>query len=96
MAGRTPEDKTANLVRPVPIWIGRRVAQGEPQQALADSGVLVDLVIDAAGKVRAAESDNPAFDRSFKNSTTEWKFIPAFGNGRAIASRIYLIVEPKR
>jgi hypothetical protein len=96
MAGRTPEDKTVNLVRPVPIWIGRRVAQGEPKQALADSGVLVDLVIDAAGKVRAAESDNPAFDRSFKNSTAEWKFIPAFGNGHAIASRIYLIVEPKR
>ena len=58
--------------------------------------MLVDLVIDAAGKVRAAESDNPAFDPLFKNSTAEWKFIPAFGNGRAIASRIYLIVEPKR
>jgi hypothetical protein len=96
MAGRTPEDKTLNLVRPVPIWVGRFVAQGEPEQALADSGVLVDLVIDAAGKVRAAESDDPAFDQSLKNSTAEWKFIPAFRDGRAIASRIYLIVEPKR
>ena len=94
--GRAPEQKTLAIVRPVPIWIGRKIPQGQPEQALGDSGVLVDLVIDAAGKVRSAESDNPAFDESFKNSTTQWKFIPAFREGRAVASRIYLIVEPKR
>jgi outer membrane biosynthesis protein TonB len=96
MAGRSAEEKTQNLVRPVPIWIGRLAAQGEAERALAESGVLVDLVIDAAGKVRAAESDDPAFDQSLKNSTAEWKFIPAFRDGRAVASHIYLIVEPKR
>jgi len=96
MAGRVPEDKLLNLVRPVPIWVGRLIAQGEPEEALADSGVLVDLVIDAAGKVRAAESDDPAFDQSLKNSTAEWKFVPAFRDGRPVASRIYLIVSAKR
>lgn len=94
--GRVPEQKTSGVSRPMPIWIGRRIPQGQPEQALADSGVLVDLVIDAAGKVRSAESDNPVFDQAFKNSTTQWKFIPAFREGRAVASRIYLIVEPKR
>jgi hypothetical protein len=96
IAGQVPEQKTLRVARPLPIWIGRRIPQGQPEPALADSGVLVDLVIDAAGKVRSAESDNPAFDQSFKNSTAQWKFIPAFREGRAVASRIYLIVEPKR
>lgn len=59
---------------------------------------LLDLVIDAAGKVRLVE---PA--GKFKSIPPEqlamartWKFIPAFKDGHAVASRLRISVSPKR
>jgi hypothetical protein len=90
-----PEKRGVGIILPAPILIGRQVPEGQ-EETLADSGVLLDLVIDSAGKVRSAESDDPSFDSSLKSATARWKFIPALRVGRAVASRIYCIVSPKR
>ena len=84
---------------PATIWIGRQVPPGQ-EETLPDSGLLLDLLIDSAGKVRSAESAEPSFDKTFDSSlrsaTAEWKFVPALRDGRAVASRIYFIISPKR
>jgi hypothetical protein len=89
------EQRGLGIILPTPILIGRQVSEGQ-QETLADSGLLLDLVIDSAGKVRSAESDEPSFDSSLKSATARWKFIPALRDGRAVASRIYFIISPKR
>lgn len=62
------------------------------------SGVLIDLVIDAAGKVNSAELVNKEFMGPIGDSLIEasghWKFIPAIKNGQAVASHIRLTVSP--
>jgi hypothetical protein len=90
-----PEKRGAGVILPAPILIGRQVPEGR-EETLADSGLMLDLVIDSAGKVRSAESDEPSFDSSLKSATARWKFIPALRAGRAVASRIYFIISPKR
>jgi hypothetical protein len=90
------EQRGLGITLPTPILIGHRAPEGQSEETLADSGLLLDLVIDSAGKVRSAESDEPSFDSSLKSATARWKFIPALKDGRAIASRIYFIISPKR
>jgi hypothetical protein len=96
LAGRSLEEKGMSITPPVPIWVGRLILDGQPQESLAESGMLLDLTIDSAGKVRSAESTDALFDSSLKSSTASWKFIPAFKDRQAIASRIYLIISPKQ
>jgi hypothetical protein len=88
-------ERSQGITLPASILIGRQVPEGQ-QDTLTDSGLLLDLVIDSAGKVRSAESADRAFDSSLKSSTVEWKFLPARKDGRAVASRIYFIISPKR
>ena len=56
---------------------------------------LVDLVIDAVGKVRSAKMVG-AGDEEMINATAVWKFIPAFRGGRAVACQTRLTVAPLR
>jgi hypothetical protein len=56
---------------------------------------LVDLVIDAAGKVREAKIVGAA-DRNMIAAAAVWKFIPAFRGRRAVACRTRLTVAPLR
>ena len=92
-------ERGLGITLPATIWIGRQVPPGQ-EETLPDSGLLLDLVIDSAGKVRSAESAEPSFDKTFDSSlrsaTAEWKFVPALRDGRAVASRIYFIISPKR
>jgi len=73
------------------------------QEALPKSEKLVDLVIDAAGKVRSAKMAGTAdkdvispADKDLISATAVWKFIPAFRGGRAVACRLRLAVAPLR
>jgi hypothetical protein len=88
-------EKALGITLPTPILIGRQVPPGQ-EETLADSGLLLDLLIDSAGKVRSAESADAGFDSSLRSATAEWKFIPARKEGRATASRVYFIISPKR
>jgi hypothetical protein len=67
-------------------------------EGLTDSELLLDLLIDSAGKVRSVEpagnSNRP--DTDLVQAAMEWTFIPAFKDGRAVASRLRLAVSTKR
>jgi hypothetical protein len=58
----------------------------------------VDLVIDGAGKVRSAEPSGKVnwIDPERLKSALMWKFIPAFKDGRPVASRVSIAVSPKQ
>jgi hypothetical protein len=94
--GERIEGKKTDIVLPTPILIGHKPVEGRSDDTLPDSGLMLDLVIDAAGKVRRAGSTDPLFDSSLKDATTSWKFVPAFRTERPIASEIYFIISPKR
>jgi outer membrane biosynthesis protein TonB len=68
------------------------------EQSLAFSELMLDLVIDSAGKVRSAQPTGgaPWADAELKDAVRRWKFIPAFRQGRAVASRTGLAVSLKR
>jgi hypothetical protein len=60
--------------------------------------LLFDLIIDAAGKVRAAEPAEKTKVSSpdrMKVALT-WKFIPALKDGRPVASRLRIAVSPRQ
>ena len=68
------------------------------QQFGSQPQLLLDLVIDAAGKVRAVEPTEKAsvVDRDRIKMAMTWKFIPAFKDGRAVASHMRIAVSPKQ
>src|SRR5260370_16257360 len=74
----------------------RRVPEGESEANMPESELLLDLVIDSAGKVRSAESAEPSFELFLKSDVARWKFIPALSAGRAVTSRVYFLVSPTR
>jgi hypothetical protein len=65
------------------------------QHALPTAEKFMDLVIDAAGKVHSAKMVGDA-DKSVIDSSSEWRFIPAFRSGQPVASRMRLSVTPYR
>lgn len=76
-------------VNPQEILI-RRLGVGE--KPLPQSEEMVDIVIDAAGKVRSAK-DVANKDLDLVNDCAGWKFIPAFKDGRPVASRVRLALS---
>jgi len=52
--------------------------------------VLLELVIDSAGKVRSIEKngDSKNLDEYIRKSVREWKFIPAYRNSQSVACRM--------
>ena len=89
------ENRT-EVIPPAPILIERRAPVGASEADLDLPELLVEMVIDSAGKVRSAESTQPAFATSLKSEVGRWKFVPAFNAGRAVASHVYMRVSPKR
>jgi hypothetical protein len=86
-SGPNPKD----LVLPEAIQLWSPPSMGE-------SEVMLDLVVDSAGKVRSAEAADhlkPA-NADLIQATAEWKFIPAFKNGLAVACRVRISASPKR
>ncbi len=67
-----------------------------PGQDSSRSEALLDLVIDSAGKVRSAEPAGKATSADAAALAAGWKFIPAFKDGRAVASRTRLAVSPQQ
>jgi hypothetical protein len=72
--------------------------QVPPTADQTPSDLLLELVIDRVGKVRAAQlagKKQTAHPELFSAALT-WKFIPAFRNGKAVASRLRIAVSPKQ
>jgi hypothetical protein len=75
---------------PVPILL-RRPSSLEASRAALE--VSVNLVIDSAGKVRSAKAEGKP-EKDLLDATAGWKFVPAFKDGRPVASRLQLGVTP--
>jgi hypothetical protein len=84
---------------PEPIYLGTPLPHGA-EQPLVTSKVYLNLVVDAAGKVRSAQfadkGDHGPNGDALIGATAEWKFIPAFRDGRAVACRMRFGVWPYR
>jgi hypothetical protein len=61
-------------------------------------GVLMELTVDAAGKVYAANivnaGDQGPIGDALMSASSHWKFVPAMKDGKAIASHIWLTISP--
>jgi hypothetical protein len=79
---------------PVQILLRRPPPQDASAGALGTE-VVVNLVIDAAGKVRSAKAEGRP-EKDLLSATANWKFIPAFKGGRPVASRLQLGVTLSR
>jgi hypothetical protein len=89
----------SEIISPRPIQL-RRPPLSAPSQSLPESEpeLLLDLVIDSAGKVRSAEPAGKTkwADAELLRATEEWKFIPAFKGNRPVACRSRLAVSLTR
>jgi hypothetical protein len=97
--GVTPKDLDSKLeiTKPRAILMLRPPPANALELSLAETESLLELVIDSAGKVRSVEAVGGRVpDEGLLNSTTSWKFIPAFDAGHAVASKILLGVSLKR
>jgi hypothetical protein len=64
----------------------------------AQSELLLDLIVDGSGKVRSAEPGGKVkwVDPELISAALTWKFIPAFKDGRGVASRLRIAVSPRQ
>jgi len=85
----------SEVIPPAQILLRRPPPSGPD---LPQSELLLELVIDSAGKVRSAEAagKTKSVDAELIYAATGWKFVPAFKAGRAVASRLRLAVSPRR
>ena len=77
---------------PIPIQLRRPPPEKPSEAPLAE--VTVNLVVDSAGKVRSAKPEGK-IDGSI-SYTEGWKFIPAFKQGKPVATYLKIGVVPQR
>jgi hypothetical protein len=94
---QTDSSRIGDIDMPQPISISTP-PPSDVEHVIPKSGLLLDLVIDGAGKVSSAkllnEGDKGPVADSLIAASSHWKFIPAIKNGRAVASHIRLAVSP--
>lgn len=90
--------KQTDVTPAVPIYLWRPEPADPLAYSLLNTEVLLDLVIDSAGKVISAEpaGKQAAADAGLLNAAKEWKFIPALKNGHSVASYLRLYTSLKR
>ncbi len=95
---KSGSERTLSLTPPRSILL--RLPPGSEIQppGVPNSESLLDLVIDAAGKVRSAEPATKlkTVAPDLINAAFTWKFIPAFQAGRPVASRLRIAVAPRQ
>jgi hypothetical protein len=84
----------SEIASPQPILL-RRPPPSTSEQASQKAEILLDLIIDSAGKVRFAKSTTAA-DPELLQAALGWKFIPAQRGKHAVASRTHLAVSLRR
>ncbi len=99
MSSAIPDNLEFAVDKPATAILLWRPETDQAPQAAAGPQALLDLVIDEAGKVRSAKpasATGVVVDHALLDATAEWKFIPAFKNGRPVASRLQFSVwSPK-
>lgn len=81
-------------IRPQPILLRRPPPLGI-QEPLAQSEQMIELVIDAAGKVWSVKPVGVS-DNDLVYAARKWKFIPAFAGSREVASRLRITLSSYR
>ena len=100
--GQTETSKALVDRLPESIYIGIPFSASQKTQAPPDSSseVALNLVIDAAGKVRSAQLANKAdhgpIGDIVLSASADWNFIPAFVGSRAVACRMLYGVSPQQ
>ena len=91
------EHGPSQLIPPQPILLNRP-PPSPADQGLARSEMFLDLLIDSAGKVRSAEpaGSTKSVHADLMNAAMEWKFIPAFRDGRSVACKLRIAVSARR
>jgi len=86
------------IIQPRAILMERIPPMTVYEIELSQSESELELVIDSAGKVRSVEvlGDLQNIDEGLVQSTSNWKFIPAYSEGEPVASRIMLGVSLRR
>jgi len=86
------------VVPPEAILLQRPPVPEIQQQGPTEPELLLDLVVDGSGKVRSAEPAGKMkwADPELIKAALTWKFIPAFKDGRAVASRLRIAVSPRQ
>jgi hypothetical protein len=80
---------------PRPILLTRSPATPN-QMHLMQSGEIIDLTIDEAGKVWSAKLEGSANDPDLVEAARGWSFVPAFKGSRAVACMYRMTVSPER
>lgn len=94
----SPTTGKLGIVPPRPIMLRRPPPEQATDIGAMNSEVLLELVIDSAGKVRSAETagKSDAAGSILVRAAAGWRFIPAFKSGRPVASRTRLLISPKQ
>jgi hypothetical protein len=93
---RTPGTRKLEVIPPRAILLERPPDPVAQQPASSES--TLDLIIDAAGKVRTAQAANKgqSVPAVWIKAALTWKFIPAVKDGKPVASRLRIAVSPKQ
>ena len=84
----------AEVTPPEPILLRRPPPPAIPDQPSSPTELLLELIVDSAGKVRSAEpTGRVKMDAALLQATAGWKFIPALNAGRPVASRTRVAVS---
>jgi hypothetical protein len=75
------------LIQPKSILLRR--PPPSPDEPFPSANEVVELVVDAAGKVRSAKVIHGT-DKPLIEASAGWQFIPAFRDGRPVACRFRL------
>jgi hypothetical protein len=86
------------VVPPKAILLQRPPMSEIRQRGQLEPELLLDLIVDESGKVRSAEAAGKVkwVDPQLVNAALTWKFIPAYKDGRPVASRLRIAVSPRQ
>ncbi len=93
---RPGPSRRLEVIPPKAILLQRPPAPEIQPPTPPEPELLLDLTIDSAGKIRSAELSGKvkAVDPDLLTAARTWKFIPAFKDGRPVASRLRIAVTP--
>jgi hypothetical protein len=93
-----PDDKMKIYqldTQPQPIFLRRPPPPADVPAASLNKGVMVDLVIDSAGKIWSIKTVGEP-NKDIIAASAEWKFVPGLKDGRPVASRLRIEVAPSQ
>jgi hypothetical protein len=95
-AGRVYKQSEVTPARAIYLW--RPEPSSPLEYSLLNTEVVLDLVIDSAGKVSSAapfgKEGTP--DADLMSAAKQWKFIPGLKGGRSVASHLRLYISLRR